>query len=274
MIKENDGGGEGNEGGGSWEIHPPPPPRAPTSQRSPRTEDQSLHPLQGSSNPISPGPGLRGAGGGEAGTVGTQPPPLHLSMPPRLFLNSPPPQNSQLLQRFLQSNPFWKRRRPGGSKPPTIPARVSRLPTPAAAASSSTTATASSSSAAHRRRPPRSPAPSIASCIITSGNPAGRQLQEGEWERGKEGTSGRLRHDAHKDVRSRRQLTDTDLIKQCIDECTARIEIGLHYKIPYPRPIHLPPMGLTPLRGRGLRSQEKLRKLSKPVYLRSHDEVS
>lgn len=38
--------------------------------------------------------------------------------------------------------------------------------------------------------------------------------------------------------------------------------------------IHLPPMGLTPLRGRGLRSQEKLRKLSKPVYLQSHDEIS
>ncbi|XP_059753967.1 LYR motif-containing protein 1 isoform X1 [Balaenoptera ricei] len=71
-----------------------------------------------------------------------------------------------------------------------------------------------------------------------------------------------------------RNLTDTDLIKQCIDECTARIEIGLHYQIPYPRPIHLPPMGLTPLRGRGLRSQEKLRKFSKPVYLKSHDEVS
>ncbi|XP_029077822.1 LYR motif-containing protein 1 isoform X2 [Monodon monoceros] len=71
-----------------------------------------------------------------------------------------------------------------------------------------------------------------------------------------------------------KNLTDTDLIKQCIDECTARIEIGLHYQIPYPRPIHLPPMGLTPLRGRGLRSQEKLRKFSKPVYLKSHDEVS
>ncbi|KAM9725083.1 LYR motif-containing protein 1 isoform 1-T1 [Dama dama] len=71
-----------------------------------------------------------------------------------------------------------------------------------------------------------------------------------------------------------KNLTDTDLIKQCIDECTARIEIGLHYQIPYPRPIHLPPMGLTPLRGRGLRSQEKLRKFSKPIYLKSHDEVS
>lgn len=38
--------------------------------------------------------------------------------------------------------------------------------------------------------------------------------------------------------------------------------------------IHLPPMGLTPLQGRGLRSQEKLRKFSKPIYLKSHDEVS
>ncbi|KAL6085982.1 hypothetical protein STEG23_023119 [Scotinomys teguina] len=71
-----------------------------------------------------------------------------------------------------------------------------------------------------------------------------------------------------------KNLTDPDLIKQCIDECTARIEIGLHYQIPYPRPIHLPPMALTPLRGRRLQTQEKLRKLSKPVYLQSHDEVS
>ncbi|XP_076997743.1 LYR motif-containing protein 1 isoform X2 [Tamandua tetradactyla] len=71
-----------------------------------------------------------------------------------------------------------------------------------------------------------------------------------------------------------KNLTDTNLIKQCIDECTARIEIGLHYQIPYPRPIHLPPMGLTSLRGRRLRSQEKLRKFSKPIYLKSHDEVS
>ncbi|XP_027730836.1 LYR motif-containing protein 1 isoform X4 [Vombatus ursinus] len=32
-----------------------------------------------------------------------------------------------------------------------------------------------------------------------------------------------------------KNLTDSELIKQCIDECTARIEIGLHYQIPYPR---------------------------------------
>ncbi|XP_054066971.1 LYR motif-containing protein 1 isoform X2 [Rissa tridactyla] len=69
-------------------------------------------------------------------------------------------------------------------------------------------------------------------------------------------------------------VTDPKLIKQCIEECEARIEIGLHYNIPYPRPIHLPPMGLAHKQGRTLRHQEKLRKISKPIYLKSHDEVS
>ncbi|XP_054850779.1 LYR motif-containing protein 1 [Eublepharis macularius] len=71
-----------------------------------------------------------------------------------------------------------------------------------------------------------------------------------------------------------KKLTDPDLIKQCIEECKARVEIGLHYRIPYPRPIHLPPMGLAHQQSRALRHQEKLRKLSKPVYLKSHDEIS
>ncbi|XP_075420708.1 LYR motif-containing protein 1 [Tenrec ecaudatus] len=81
-------------------------------------------------------------------------------------------------------------------------------------------------------------------------------------------------HEARTLFQKNKNLTDSDVIKQCINECTARIEIGLHYHIPYPRPIHLPPMGLTPLQGRGLQNQEKLRKLSKPVYLKSHDEIS
>ncbi|XP_042336523.1 LYR motif-containing protein 1 [Sceloporus undulatus] len=71
-----------------------------------------------------------------------------------------------------------------------------------------------------------------------------------------------------------KNLTDPELIKQCIEECKARVEIGLHYHIPYPRPIHLPPMGLAQQQGRAFRHQEKLRRLSKPVYLKSHDEVS
>uniref|UniRef100_A0A670XR90 LYR motif containing 1 n=1 Tax=Pseudonaja textilis TaxID=8673 RepID=A0A670XR90_PSETE len=40
------------------------------------------------------------------------------------------------------------------------------------------------------------------------------------------------------------------------------------------RTIHLPPMGLALPRARAFRHQEKLRKISKPVYLKSQDEIS
>ncbi|XP_069761622.1 LYR motif containing protein 1 isoform X3 [Narcine bancroftii] len=56
-------------------------------------------------------------------------------------------------------------------------------------------------------------------------------------------------------------------------ECNTRIEMGLHYRIPYPRPIHLPPMGLADKKGRKFRMQERLRKFAKPVYLQSHEEI-
>ncbi|XP_028669990.2 LYR motif containing protein 1 isoform X1 [Erpetoichthys calabaricus] len=69
-----------------------------------------------------------------------------------------------------------------------------------------------------------------------------------------------------------RNITDPQLIKNCIEECNARIEIGLHYKIPYPRPTHLPPMGLATQSGRRLHRQVELRKQAKPIYLHSHHE--
>ncbi|CAH2307193.1 LYR motif-containing 1 [Pelobates cultripes] len=71
-----------------------------------------------------------------------------------------------------------------------------------------------------------------------------------------------------------KHITATDTVNQCIEECRARIEIGLHYGIPYPRPTHLPPMGLAIPHSKGMRTQEKLRKQAKPVYLKSHDEIS
>ncbi|NXP24627.1 LYRM1 protein, partial [Scytalopus superciliaris] len=83
-----------------------------------------------------------------------------------------------------------------------------------------------------------------------------------------------IKNEAKTLFRKNKNVTDPKLIKQCIEECEARIEIGLHYNIPYPRPIHLPPMGLAHKQGRVLRHQEKLRKISKPIYLKSHDEVS
>uniref|UniRef100_A0A8C2A6M3 LYR motif containing 1 n=2 Tax=Cyprinus carpio TaxID=7962 RepID=A0A8C2A6M3_CYPCA len=73
--------------------------------------------------------------------------------------------------------------------------------------------------------------------------------------------------------RQNQQITDPESIKRCTEECEARIEIGLHYRNPYPRPTYLPPMGLATQKGRKLRAQQRLRKQAKPVYLQSHDET-
>ncbi|KAM4697573.1 LYR motif-containing protein 1 [Rhinophrynus dorsalis] len=74
--------------------------------------------------------------------------------------------------------------------------------------------------------------------------------------------------------RKNKNVTDVEAINQCIEECRARVEIGLHYRIPYPRPVHLPPLGLAIPHSKALRTQERLRKQAKPVYLKSHDEIS
>ncbi|XP_034161382.2 LYR motif containing protein 1 isoform X2 [Pangasianodon hypophthalmus] len=73
--------------------------------------------------------------------------------------------------------------------------------------------------------------------------------------------------------RQNQHLTDPELISRCVAECEARIELGLHYRNPYPRPLYLPPMGLATQKGRKLRAQQRLRKQAKPVYLQSHDET-
>ncbi|XP_061911980.1 LYR motif containing protein 1 isoform X1 [Entelurus aequoreus] len=73
--------------------------------------------------------------------------------------------------------------------------------------------------------------------------------------------------------RQNQHVMDQETIKSCIKECEARIEIGLHYKNPYPRATYLPPMGLATLKGRKLRTQQRLRKQAKPIYLQSHDET-
>ncbi|KAM6897123.1 LYR motif containing protein 1 [Xenentodon cancila] len=73
--------------------------------------------------------------------------------------------------------------------------------------------------------------------------------------------------------RQNQEMTDQESIKKCIEECEARIEIGLHYRNPYPRATYLPPMGLATQKGRKLRAQQRLRKQAKPIYLQSHDET-
>ncbi|XP_070580701.1 LYR motif containing protein 1-like [Ptychodera flava] len=69
-----------------------------------------------------------------------------------------------------------------------------------------------------------------------------------------------------------KEVTDPEEIQLCIKEANVRLELALHYKIPYPRPVNIPYMGLPPSHGRGKKFQDRLRKQAKPVYLHSHDE--
>ncbi|XP_034049876.1 LYR motif containing protein 1 [Thalassophryne amazonica] len=82
-----------------------------------------------------------------------------------------------------------------------------------------------------------------------------------------------IREEARALFRQNQQLTDHESIKKCIDECEARIGIGLHYRNPYPRATHIPPLGLATQKGRKLRMQQRLRKQAKPIYLQSHEET-
>ncbi|PWA21881.1 hypothetical protein CCH79_00015655 [Gambusia affinis] len=93
-----------------------------------------------------------------------------------------------------------------------------------------------------------------------------------------------MEQEARSLFRQNQQLTDPESIRRCIEECEARIEIGLHYRNPYPRAecgltarfcpqTYLPPLGLATQRGRRLRAQQRLRKQAKPVYLQSHDDT-
>ncbi|KAM3592153.1 uncharacterized protein V6R79_013832 [Siganus canaliculatus] len=73
--------------------------------------------------------------------------------------------------------------------------------------------------------------------------------------------------------RQNQQIPDQESIQKCIEECEARLEIGLHYRNPYPRATYLPPLGLATQKGRKLRAQQRLRKQAKPIYLQSQDET-
>ncbi|XP_022095518.1 LYR motif-containing protein 1-like [Acanthaster planci] len=72
--------------------------------------------------------------------------------------------------------------------------------------------------------------------------------------------------------RKNKQVTDPEMIRIYIQEAEARLAMALHYQSPYPRPVNIPPMGLTPSVSRGKKAQDRLRQRAKPVYLQSHDE--
>eukprot|EP01137_Pigoraptor_chileana_P007072 Opistho-2@52143 len=70
--------------------------------------------------------------------------------------------------------------------------------------------------------------------------------------------------------RRNKYVKDPEEIRQCVKEAETRLEMGKHYRNPYPRPPNAAP-NLLPLGKRPLMAQERLRQQSKPIYIRSYD---
>ncbi|CAN8002758.1 unnamed protein product [Ixodes hexagonus] len=71
--------------------------------------------------------------------------------------------------------------------------------------------------------------------------------------------------------RKNKSVTDEETIKECLREAQSRLDLALHYGNPYPRPVNVAATALSPCQARNLKSQQKLWKQSRPVYIRSID---
>ncbi|XP_023239387.1 LYR motif-containing protein 1-like [Centruroides sculpturatus] len=74
--------------------------------------------------------------------------------------------------------------------------------------------------------------------------------------------------------RRNKYVSDESAIKQHLMEARARLEMALHYKNPYPRPVNLPPAAVASHQGKKWKYQEKIRTRSKPIYIKSIDPES
>jgi len=72
--------------------------------------------------------------------------------------------------------------------------------------------------------------------------------------------------------RKNKQITDPKAINDKVREAEARVEIALHYRIPYPRPVNVPPKAKAKRLGKEQgKVQERIKEQAKPLYTSSVD---
>ncbi|XP_064644393.1 LYR motif-containing protein 1-like [Lineus longissimus] len=81
-----------------------------------------------------------------------------------------------------------------------------------------------------------------------------------------------IKDEARRLFKRNKELTDEDEIKQHVKEANSRLEMAIHYKNPYPRPLNYPQTLLPPSERRKPISLEKTMKQAKPVYMKSYDD--
>ncbi|CAL4065882.1 unnamed protein product, partial [Meganyctiphanes norvegica] len=68
--------------------------------------------------------------------------------------------------------------------------------------------------------------------------------------------------------RANKKITEMQEIEQCLHEGEARIEMAIHYRTPYPRPVNMPPQTITASWGK---RNKKRQQNSRPIYIKSID---
>lgn len=69
--------------------------------------------------------------------------------------------------------------------------------------------------------------------------------------------------------RKNKFITDSAEIAACLQEGHSRLEMALHYKIPYPRPVNVPP-NFVPTMKTSKKQKQKTHE-AKPIYMHSLD---
>ncbi|XP_046567607.1 LYR motif-containing protein 1-like [Haliotis rubra] len=81
-----------------------------------------------------------------------------------------------------------------------------------------------------------------------------------------------IRTEARLLFRKNKTVTDEKEINEFVREAETRIELALHYRVPYPRPVNIPQQTLPP-RGARMRAQKRQIEQSKPIYLKSYKDT-
>ncbi|XP_050391927.1 LYR motif-containing protein 1 [Patella vulgata] len=67
-----------------------------------------------------------------------------------------------------------------------------------------------------------------------------------------------------------KEVTDQEEIKEFIREGETRLELALHYRTPYPRPVNIPQSTLPPGNFKMKKAQKRVIEQSKPIYIKSY----
>ncbi|XP_068672188.1 LYR motif containing protein 1-like [Montipora foliosa] len=82
-----------------------------------------------------------------------------------------------------------------------------------------------------------------------------------------------IREEARKLFQRNKAITNPEEVKLHIHEANSRIDMALHYRSPYPRLMHMPPSAVPKTSKRQRKTQDRIRKQAKPVYMLSDEDV-